>query len=84
MYKPHAAILVMNATTEPMDFAKSVQLLQNENPNLSLVVPHHHRVNPAPGATTVADVQAAMDALGLGLQVTPPALGQIMGGSAAR
>jgi L-ascorbate metabolism protein UlaG (beta-lactamase superfamily) len=77
MYKPDAVILHMGADHEPMDFAMQVKLLQTDNPNLKMVIPHHNRVNPPAGQTTAAQVQAAMDALGVGLQVMQPNLSQV-------
>jgi hypothetical protein len=47
-----------------------------DNRNLATVFPHHNRVNPPPGQTTVADVQAALDTMGVGIKVTQPPLGQ--------
>ena len=77
LYKPDVAILHMGADHEPMDIAMSVKLLQTENPNLKMVIPHHNRVNPPAGQTTVAEVQAAIDAMGLGVQVMQPNLSQV-------
>jgi L-ascorbate metabolism protein UlaG (beta-lactamase superfamily) len=77
LYKPDVAILHMGADHEPMDIAMSVKLLQTENPNLKMVIPHHNRVNPPAGQTTVAEVQAAIDAMGLGIQVMQPNLSQV-------
>ena len=76
MYKPDAVILHMGADHEPMDFAMQVKLLQTENPNLKTVIPHHNRVTPPAGQTTVEQVQAAIDAMGLGIQVQQPNLSQ--------
>jgi L-ascorbate metabolism protein UlaG (beta-lactamase superfamily) len=76
MYKPNLAIVHMGGDTEPLDFAQQVKLLKTDNPNLKTVFPHHNRVTPPAGQTTVADVQAAMDAMGVGMQVTQPPLGQ--------
>jgi L-ascorbate metabolism protein UlaG (beta-lactamase superfamily) len=76
MYKPNLAILHMGGDHEPIDFAQQVKLLKTENPNLKSVFPHHNRVAPTAGQTTVADVQAAMDEMGVGIQVTQPPLGQ--------
>ena len=76
MYKPDLAILHMGNDHEPLDFAQQAKLLRTENPNLKTIFPHHNRVTPPAGATTVADVQAAMDAMGVGLQVTQPHLGE--------
>ena len=77
MYKPDLAILPLNGSREPMDFAMQVKLVQTGNPDLGMVMPHHHRVDPQPGQTTIAEAQAAIDALGLGIQITAPALGQV-------
>jgi L-ascorbate metabolism protein UlaG (beta-lactamase superfamily) len=77
LYKPDVAILHMGADHEPMDIAMSVKLLQTENPNLKMVIPHHNRVNPPAGQTTVAEVQQAIDAMGLGVQVMQPNLSQV-------
>jgi L-ascorbate metabolism protein UlaG (beta-lactamase superfamily) len=76
MYKPNLVILHMGADHEPIDFAQQVKLLKTENPNLKSVFPAHNRVTPGPGQTTVADVQAAIDNMGVGMQVTQPPLGQ--------
>jgi L-ascorbate metabolism protein UlaG (beta-lactamase superfamily) len=78
MYKPNLVILHMGGDTEPIDFAEQVKLLKTDNPNLKTVFPHHNRVAPPAGQTTVADVQAAMDAMSVGLQVTQPPLGQVV------
>ena len=42
-----------------------------------MVIPHHNRVNPPAGQTTVEQVQAAIDAMGLGIQVMQPNLSQV-------
>jgi L-ascorbate metabolism protein UlaG (beta-lactamase superfamily) len=76
MYKPNLAILHMGGDHEPIDFAQQVKLLKTENSNLKTVFPHHNRVAPPAGSTTVADVQAAMDVMGVGMQVTQPVIGQ--------
>jgi L-ascorbate metabolism protein UlaG (beta-lactamase superfamily) len=78
MYKPNLAIVMMGADKEPLDFAEQVKLLKTDNTNLKTVFPHHNRVAPPAGATTVADVQAAMDKMQVGLQVTQPPLGQVV------
>jgi L-ascorbate metabolism protein UlaG (beta-lactamase superfamily) len=76
MYRPNLAILHMGADHEPVDFAMQVKLLQAENPSLKTVFPHHNRVTPPAGQTTLADVQSAVDAMGLGIQITQPPLNQ--------
>jgi hypothetical protein len=40
------------------------------------VFPHHNRVNPPAGQTTVADVQAAIDKMGVDQKITQPPLAQ--------
>src|SRR5262249_35877613 len=77
LYKPDLAIVHMSSDTEPLDFAMQVKLLQTDNPNLKEIIPHHNRVKPPAGQTTVADVQSAMDSMGLGLQVMQPDLSQV-------
>lgn len=77
LYKPDLAILPLNGSREPMDFAAQVRLVLTGNPELSMVMPHHHFVTPQPGQTTIAEAQAAIDALGLGIQITEPVLGQV-------
>src|SRR6202171_4638502 len=76
MYQPNLAIVHMGADTEPLDFAEQIKLLKTDNPNLKTVFPHHNRVTPPAGQTTVADVQAAMDTMGVAMKVTQPPLGQ--------
>jgi len=76
MYQPDAAVLYMGNDKEPMDFAESVQLLQTDNPNLRTIFPGHHRFQQTGGSTTIAEVQAAMRNMGIGLEVVEPAPGQ--------
>ena len=78
MYKPNLAILHMGGDHEPMDFAEQVKLLKTDNPNLTTVFPHHNRVAPTAGQTTVADVQAAIDSMGVDQKVTQPPLAQMV------
>jgi L-ascorbate metabolism protein UlaG (beta-lactamase superfamily) len=78
MYKPNLAILHMGGDHEPIDFAEQVKMLKTDNPNLTTVFPHHNRVTPPAGQTTVADVQAAIDAMGVDQKVTQPPLAQMV------
>src|SRR5712691_11258861 len=78
MYKPNLAIVHMGGDTEPIDFAEQVKLLSTDNPNLKTVFPHHNRVTPTAGQTTVADVQAAIDSMGVDQKVTQPPLAQMV------
>jgi L-ascorbate metabolism protein UlaG (beta-lactamase superfamily) len=70
MYKPDAMIFHMGTGTEPMDVAMAIRLTMTDNPNLRTLMPHHHRISPPPGATTVEDVQAALSAMGIGIPIT--------------
>jgi L-ascorbate metabolism protein UlaG (beta-lactamase superfamily) len=70
LYKPDMAILHMGADHEPLDFAYQVKQMQTENPNLKTVIPHHNRVSPPEGQTTLDQVQSAIDGMGLGMKVT--------------
>lgn len=77
LYKPDAMIFNMNPGREPMDAAASVRLMTTRNPNLSTLLPHHHRVTTAAGATSVADVRTALDDMGIAIPITDPVRGQI-------
>jgi L-ascorbate metabolism protein UlaG (beta-lactamase superfamily) len=76
MYTPDLAILDMAADHDPIDFAEQVKLLQTQNPKLKTILPQQNRVSPPAGQTTIADVQAAMDRMGLGLPETQQPLAQ--------
>lgn len=77
MYKPDAMIFHMSPTMEPQDIALAVKLVTTENPNLKTLMPHHHRVSPPAGATTIAEVRAALDAAGIKIPITNQQLGQV-------
>lgn len=77
MYKPDAMIFHMSSGKEPMDAAMSIRLTMTNNPNLTTLIPHHHRVSPPAGATTVDDVRAALDTMGIGLPITNPVRSQV-------
>lgn len=76
MYAPSVAILHLGGAAEPMDFAMQVKLLMQDNPNLTAVFPGHHRFVQQPGQTTIAEAQAAVDSMGLGMRIMEPAVGQ--------
>jgi L-ascorbate metabolism protein UlaG (beta-lactamase superfamily) len=76
LYKPDMAILHMGGAHEPLDIAYSAKLLMSENPNLKTLIPHHNRVNPPAGQVTVAEVQQALDSMGIALQMTQPPIGE--------
>ena len=78
MYKPNLAILHMGADTEPVDFAEQVKNIKTDNTNLTTVFPHHNRVAPPAGQTTLAEVQSAVDAMGVDQKITQPPLGQVV------
>ena len=54
LYKPDVAILPLSSNRDPQDIVHMVRLLRTENPNLKTVIPHHHRLQPPPGAPTPA------------------------------
>ncbi len=75
-YKPDAMIFLMNTPHEPRDAALAVRLVMTDNPNLKTLMPHHHRVTPPAGATTVADVRAALDSMGIRVPITDQVRGR--------
>lgn len=77
MYKPDAMIFHMGGSTEPMDVAMAIKLTMTDNPNLATLMPHHHRVSPPAGATTVDEVQEALGALGIGIPITNQVRSQV-------
>ena len=77
LYKPDALIFHMGADHEPLDIAMTTRLVMTDNPNLTTLIPHHHRVTPPPGATTIADVHAALGAMGIALPITDVVRGQV-------
>lgn len=77
MYKPDAMIFLMHPTGEPKDIALAVKLVMTENPNLKTLMPHHHRVTPPAGATTISEVRAALDAVGIKIPILNQQLGQV-------
>jgi L-ascorbate metabolism protein UlaG (beta-lactamase superfamily) len=70
MYKPDLMIFHMSGQHEPMDIAMSIKLTMTDNPNLKMLMPHHHRVNQQPGQTWFTDVRAALDNMGISLPIT--------------
>lgn len=59
-FKPTLAILPLNANRDPVDVTQMIRLLTKDNKNLKFVVPHHQRVQPPAGATTIAQMEAAV------------------------
>jgi L-ascorbate metabolism protein UlaG (beta-lactamase superfamily) len=76
-YKPDAMIFHMGGATDSLDVATAIRLTTTDNPNLNTLMPHHHRVDPPPGATTVADVQAALAGLGINIPITNQVRSQV-------
>lgn len=70
IYKPDAMIFHMSVTKEPLDAAASIKLTATDNPNLRTLMPHHHRVTPPAGATSVEDVQAGLSSMGVDIPIT--------------
>ena len=77
LYMPDVAILPLSANRDPQDIVHMVRLLRTENPNLKTVIPHHHRLQPPPGATTPAMMEAALKTAGLPVTVLNPDLKKV-------
>ena len=77
LYKPDAMIFHMGTGTEPLDVAAAIRFTMTDNPNLRTLMPHHHRVTPPPGATTVDEVQAALGGMGINLPITDQVRGAV-------
>jgi L-ascorbate metabolism protein UlaG (beta-lactamase superfamily) len=77
LYKPDVAILPLNANRDPQDMVQMVRLLRTENPGLKTIIPHHHRLQPPPGAPTPANLEAALKTAGLPVTVLTPDLKKV-------
>jgi L-ascorbate metabolism protein UlaG (beta-lactamase superfamily) len=77
LYKPHVAILPLAQRRDPQDIVHMVRLLRTDNPNLKTIIPHHHRLQPPPGAPTPADLEAALMSANLGVTVLNPELAKV-------
>jgi L-ascorbate metabolism protein UlaG (beta-lactamase superfamily) len=76
-YKPDAMIFHMAASADPTDVATAIKLTNTDNPNLTTLIPHHHRVQVPAGGTTVADVQGALGTMGITTPITEPVRSQV-------
>lgn len=77
LYKPDTFIFDMGSSSDPLDVAEMVRLVMTNNPNLKTLMPHHQRVTAPPGATTVADVRAALDSMGISIPITDQVRSQV-------
>ena len=77
LYKPDVAILPLSANRDPQDIVHMVRLLRTDNPNLKTVIPHHHRLQPPPGAPTPAALENVLKAAGLPVTVLNPDLRRV-------
>jgi L-ascorbate metabolism protein UlaG (beta-lactamase superfamily) len=77
LYKPDAVIFHMSGDKEPLDAAATIRYTMHNNPNLKVLIPHHHRVNPPAGATTIADVQGALATMGIATPIMEPVRSQV-------
>jgi L-ascorbate metabolism protein UlaG (beta-lactamase superfamily) len=77
LYKPDAVIFHMSGDKEPLDAAATIRYTMTNNPNLKTLIPHHHRVNPPAGATTIADVQGALATMGITTPIMEPVRSQV-------
>lgn len=71
LFKPHAAIIYYSESLDPMVVAHMIRLLSADNPNLKIVIPHHHRLKPAQGKAP-EELAKAMKSLGLKAQLLNP------------
>ncbi|MBI4330368.1 MAG: MBL fold metallo-hydrolase [Chloroflexi bacterium] len=79
MFKPDLAILPLNGDRDPLDVGQMVKLLLTNNPNLTRVIPHHQRVEPPAGATTIAQMESAIRSVaGSGVSVLRLQRGQAL------
>jgi L-ascorbate metabolism protein UlaG (beta-lactamase superfamily) len=72
MYKPDMVIQHMSGNREPRDAAMAVKFLGQNNPNLKVVFPHHHRLQAQPGTARPADLRAAMQQMDLRQEFVEP------------
>jgi L-ascorbate metabolism protein UlaG (beta-lactamase superfamily) len=77
LYKPDVAILPLSGNRDPQDIVHMVRLLRTENPNLKTIIPHHHRLQPPPGAPTPAAMESALKTAGLPVTVLNPDLSKV-------
>jgi L-ascorbate metabolism protein UlaG (beta-lactamase superfamily) len=77
LYKPDVAILSLAANRDPQDIVQMVRLLRTDNPNLKTVIPHHHRLQPPPGAATPMAMASALRDSGLPVTVLNPDLSKV-------
>ncbi|MBI4286520.1 MAG: MBL fold metallo-hydrolase [Chloroflexi bacterium] len=60
-FKIDLAILPLNNDRDPVDVAQMVRLLRTDNTNLKKIIPHHNRVQPPAGATTIDQMEQAIN-----------------------
>jgi L-ascorbate metabolism protein UlaG (beta-lactamase superfamily) len=77
LYRPDVAILPLSNNRDPQDIVHMVRLLRTENPNLKTIIPHHHRLQPPPGAPGPAALESALKAAGLPVTVLNPDLSKV-------
>jgi L-ascorbate metabolism protein UlaG (beta-lactamase superfamily) len=77
LYKPDVAILPLSNGRDPQDIVHMVRFIRTENPNLKTIIPHHHRLQPPPGAPTPADMENAVKSAGLPVAVLNPELRRV-------
>lgn len=77
MWKPDAIIFHMSGAHDPADVAMSIKLATTGNPNLSVAMPHHHRVSPNAGDTSIAEVEASLAEMGVSVPITNQVRSQV-------
>ncbi|MFN8633744.1 MAG: MBL fold metallo-hydrolase [Chloroflexota bacterium] len=76
-YKPDLMIFHMDAAHDPIDVANSIRLTSTDNPNLKMLMPHHHRLQVPAGGTTVPEVQAALGKMNVNIPITEQVRSQV-------
>lgn len=74
MYRPDVAILVLSGNRDVKDIAQMARFLAMGNGRLKTVIPHHHRLQPPPGAPTPQDLAREIQALNLPISLLNPEL----------
>jgi L-ascorbate metabolism protein UlaG (beta-lactamase superfamily) len=77
MYKPDLMIFHMSGTHDVTDVAMSIKLMTTNNPNLKMLMPHHHRVPVPAGQTSIPDVQAELGRMGVSIPITDTVRSQV-------
>ncbi len=70
-------IFHMSGAHDVTDVAMSIKLMTMNNPNLKMLMPHHHRVPVPAGQTSIPDVQAELGRMGVSTEITDTVRSQV-------